>query len=87
MVGYFIFRNDSRRKACLGTSVFGQKSTGSSRCFFGHCPVACFFYGLLRNLSHGFGYFAINTCMYVWSSHIARVRIDRARLPILLVVS
>ena len=26
-------------------------------------------------------------CMYVWSSHIARVRINRVRLPILLVVS
>ena len=26
-------------------------------------------------------------CMYVWSSHIARVRITRVRLPILLVVS
>ena len=25
--------------------------------------------------------------MYVWSSHIARVRINRVRLPILLVVS
>ena len=26
-------------------------------------------------------------CMYVWSSHVARVRINRVRLPILLVVS
>ena len=26
-------------------------------------------------------------CMYVWSSHTARVRINRVRLPILLVVS
>ena len=28
-----------------------------------------------------------NNYIYVWSSHIARVRINRARLPILLVVS
>ena len=26
-------------------------------------------------------------CMYVWSSHLARVRINQVRLPILLVVS
>ena len=26
-------------------------------------------------------------CMCVWSSHVARVRINRVRLPILLVVS
>ena len=27
-----------------------------------------------------------HVCMYVWSSHVARVRINRVRLPILLVV-
>ena len=29
----------------------------------------------------------IIVCMYVWSSHIARIRINRVRLPILLVIS
>ena len=29
----------------------------------------------------------VQVCMYVWSSHIARVWINWARLPILLVVS
>ena len=26
-----------------------------------------------------------NVCMYVWSSHIAKVTVNRVRLPILLV--
>ena len=30
---------------------------------------------------------SMHVCMYVWSSHIARVWINRVRLPILLVVS
>ena len=29
----------------------------------------------------------VELCIYVWSSHIARVMINRVRLPILLVVS
>ena len=32
-------------------------------------------------------YVRMYVCMYVWSSHIARVRINRIRLPILHVVS
>ena len=44
MVGYFIFRNDSRRKACLGTSVFGQKSTpGASGAFLAIARLPAFF--------------------------------------------
>ena len=38
------------------------------------------------NQASGSEYDAI-VCMYVWSSHTARVRINRVRLPILLVVS
>ena len=44
MVGYFIFRNDSRRKACLGTSVFGQKSTpGAPGAFLAIARLPAFF--------------------------------------------
>ena len=43
---------------------------------------------ICASLSHThYWYVCMYVCMYVWSSHIARVRINRVRLPILLMVS
>ena len=51
---------------------------------FGHCP---FFYNLLPNISHGFGYFTINTCTkicMVITYSKSKDQPGKVRLPILL---
>ena len=50
-------------------------------------PTASFFYNVSREV---ISYCILTVCIYiydVWSSHIARVMINRVRLPILHVVS
>ena len=43
--------------------------------------------GLFKAVRVPYVYYSCVVCMYVWSSYMARVRINRVRLPILLVVS
>ena len=44
-------------------------------------------HGFTAIYAHMCDYSVMYVCIYVWSSHIARVRINRVRLPILLLVT